>query len=40
MTDPNHVFAGIAFVVTLAGLCALGKGLLKDLDTLGGEEEE
>lgn len=31
MTDPNHVFAGIALIVSLAGICALAKGLIKDL---------
>ena len=40
MTDPNHVFAGIALIVALAGICALAKGLIKGLDTLGGEEED
>lgn len=41
MTDPNITFAAFAIIVTLAGLCALAKGFLKDLVTLdGGEEKE
>lgn len=36
--NPNHVFAGIAFVVALAGAVALAKGFLMELNNLNGME--
>lgn len=40
MTDPNHVFAAFAIIVTLAGAIALVKGFRKNLDTLNGREKK